>query len=30
VRLRYLDVAAALAQLAATPVQSGTQNERPA
>lgn len=30
VRLRYPDVAAALAQLAAAPVQSGTQNERPA
>jgi hypothetical protein len=30
VRLRYPDVASALAQVAAPPVQSGTQNERPA
>ncbi|MFN3792603.1 MAG: hypothetical protein ACK4S9_21150, partial [Massilia sp.] len=29
-RLRYPDVAAALARLAVAPVQSGTQNERPA
>ncbi|RZA32355.1 MAG: SDR family NAD(P)-dependent oxidoreductase, partial [Lysobacteraceae bacterium] len=29
-RLRYPDVPAALASLGATPVQSSTQNERPA